>query len=138
MYRNIMVPVDLAHEARLTHALGVASDLAAHWGATITYVGVTSPNPGPLGHNPEEFAEKLAAFAKAQAAARGVETQAHPAIAHDPTTEVDDALLRAVDETGADLVVMQSHIPGLMDYVWPSNGGKIAGHAKASVMVVRG
>ena len=63
---------------------------------------------------------------------------AHAAIAHDPTTEVDDALLRAVDETGADLVVMQSHIPGLIDYVWPSNGGKIAGHAKASVLVVRG
>ena len=67
-----------------------------------------------------------------------METRAHPAIAHDPATEVDDALLRAIDETGADLVVMQSHIPGLVDYVWPSNGGKIAGHAKASVMVVRG
>lgn len=138
MYRNIMVPVDLAHAKTLEHALGVAGDLARHWGARVIYVGVTSPEPGKLAHNPEEFADKLAAFAKAQGEAHGVDASAHPAIAHDPTTEVDDALLRAVDATGADLVVMQSHIPGLIDYVWPSNGGKIAGHAKASVMVVRG
>lgn len=138
MYRKIMVPVDLAHEATLAHALEVAADLALHWGASITYVGVTSPVPGKLGHNPGEFAQKLTEFAKAQGATLDVETRAHPAIAHDPATEVDDALMRAVDETGADLVVMQSHIPGLVDYVWPSNGGKIAAHAKASVLVVRG
>ena len=50
------------------------------------------------------------------------------------------ALLRSLrlSGTGADLVVMQSHVPGLMDYIWPSNGGKVAGHAKCSVLVVRG
>lgn len=138
MFRNIMVPVDLAHEKTLAHALGVAADLARHWGARVTYVGVTSPVPGVLAHTPEEFGEKLAAFAAVQGQTQGIETASHPAIAHDPTTEVDDALMRAIDATGADLVVMQSHIPGLMDYVWPSNGGKLAGHAKASVMVVRG
>jgi len=46
--------------------------------------------------------------------------------------------LHTIDEIGADLVVMQSHLPGLVDYVWPSNGGKIAGHSRASVFVVRG
>ena len=138
MFRTLMVPVDLAHEKTMANALGVAADLARHWGAKVVYVGVTSPTPGALAHTPEEFGEKLAAFAAAQAVAHGIEATSHAAIAHDPTTEVDDALLRAVDDTGADLVVMQSHLPGLLDYVWPSNGGKIAGHAKASVMVVRG
>ena len=33
--------------------------------------------------------------------------------------------------------VRAQHLPGLTDYVWPSNGGKIAAHAKASVFVVR-
>lgn len=138
MFRHIMVPVDLAHEERLGHALSVAADLASHWGAKVTYVGVGTTTPGALAHTPQEYASKLAAFAKAQAVAHGIEAGAHPTIAHDPTTEVDDALLRVVDEVGADLVVMQSHIPGLLDYVWPSNGGKIAGHASASVLVVRG
>lgn len=50
---------------------------------------------------------------------------------------MDDILLKAVKDTGADLVVMASHVPNIMDYVWPSNGGKIAEHAECSVMVVR-
>lgn len=138
MYRKIMVPVDLAHEDRLARALGVAADLARHWGAELVYVGVTSPHPGRFGHNPAEYAQRLAAFAASQAGAAGVVASSHAAVAHDPATEVDDALLRAVTQTGADLVVMQSHLPGLVDYVWPSNGGKIAAHAKTSVLVVRG
>ena len=59
-------------------------------------------------------------------------------VAHDPTTDLDDVLLKAVKDTGADIVVMQSHMPNILDYVWPSNGGKIAEHAKTSVFVVRG
>jgi nucleotide-binding universal stress UspA family protein len=138
MFRHIMVPVDLAHEDRLGHALSVAADLARHWGAGVTYVGVGTTTPGKLAHTPEEYAARLAGFAKAQAEAHTITASAYATIAHDPTTEVDDALLRAVDKVGADLVVMQSHVPGLIDYVWPSNGGKIAGHARASVLVVRG
>jgi nucleotide-binding universal stress UspA family protein len=138
MFKHIMVPVDLAHTESLGHALDTAADLAAHWGAKVTYVGVGTATPGKLAHNPAEFSEKLNAFAKAQAVAHAIDAKAHAAIAHDPTTDVDDVLLHTIDEIGADLVVMQSHIPGLVDYIWPSNGGKIAGHSRASVLVVRG
>jgi len=138
MFKHIMVPVDLAHTESLGHALDTAADLAAHWRAQVTYVGVGTSTPGKVAHNPAEFAEKLRAFAKAQAVAHAIDTDAHATIAHDPTTDVDDVLLRAIDEIGADLVVMQSHLPNLLDYVWPSNGGKIAEHSKASVLVVRG
>ncbi|MEJ1991855.1 MAG: universal stress protein [Maritimibacter sp.] len=138
MFKHIMVPVDLAHEARLARALAVAAELGRIWGAKVTYVGVGATSPTSLGHTPEEFAARLSAFAAAQGESHGIEAAAHAAISHDPVAELDDALLKTVDEIGADLVVMQSHIPGLMDYVWPSNGGKIAGHAHSSVMVVRG
>ena len=137
MFKRIMAPVDLAHSEKLRRALDCAADLAKHYNASITYVGVTSPLPSPLGHNPEEFSEKLEAFAQGEAAKHGVEATAHTSIAHDPTTEVDDALMRAIDETGADLVVMASHVPDVIDYIWPSNGGKLAEHAACSVMVVR-
>jgi nucleotide-binding universal stress UspA family protein len=132
-----MIPVDLVHADKLGKALQIGADLAKHYGAKLTYVGVTAPAPGPLGHNPKEFGERLAAFAETQRDAHGHEAAAKAVIAHDPTTEVDDALLNAVEEIGADLVVMASHIPGLADYIWPSNGGKIAGHSRASVFVVR-
>ena len=137
MFKRIMAPVDLAHVERLGTALDCAADLAKHWGVPIVYVGVTSSSPSKLAHNPEEFGQKLGAFAEQQAVRHGVEASTHTAIAHDPTTEIDDALMRAIGETGADLVVMASHVPNVMDYIWPSNGGKLAEHAKCSVMVVR-
>jgi nucleotide-binding universal stress UspA family protein len=46
-------------------------------------------------------------------------------------------LLSAINDAGADLVVMASHVPGLTEYVWPSHGGKIASHSTASVFVIR-
>lgn len=137
MFKSIMVPVDLAHLDRIDRALQVAADLAGHYRAKVTYVSVTAPTPGPLAHNPEEFKRKLDAFATQDAEKRGVTAETRVMIAHDPTTDVDDVLMRAVDETGADLVVMASHKPGLAEYFWPSNGGKLASHTGVSVMLVR-
>lgn len=138
MFSRIMVPVDLAHLPDLERALTCAADLAKHYGARVTYVGVTAATPGAMGHNPKEYEAKLSDFAQEQAKSQGIETHEYTVVSHDPTTDLDDALLRAVKETDADLVVMQSHMPNVMDYIWPSNGGKIAEHAKCSVMVVRG
>ncbi|MBV7379620.1 universal stress protein [Maritimibacter dapengensis] len=138
MFQHILVPIDLSHLDGLKHARKVAGDLAQLYGSDITYVGVGADTPGALGKNPEQFGKKLSEFASSEAASTGAKSGSHPVICNDPTTELDDALLKAVGEVGADLVVMQSHVPGLVDYIWPSNGGKIAGHAKCSVMVVRG
>lgn len=137
MFKKIMTPVDMGHRNALDKALTVSADLARHYGIPVVYVGITSSTPSSVAHNPEEFAAKFEAFVKDEAERRGVEGHAHTAIAHDPTTEVDDALMKAIGDTGADLVVMQSHLPNVLDYIWPSNGGKLAEHAKCSVMVVR-
>jgi len=138
VFSKIMAPVDLAHLDKLRRAIDCAADLAGHYGADLVYVGVTAETPGALGHNPAEYAARLEAFAAEQAEAHGIIASAHAMAAHDPTTDLDDALFRAIDDIGADLVVMQSHVPNLTDYIWPSNGGKLAAHAKVSVMVVRG
>lgn len=132
-----MAPVDLAHIGRLERALDCAADLARHYDVPITYVGVTSTAPTRMAHNPHEFDRKLQAFARNQAGKYGIDATAHTAIAHDPITEIDDVLIRAIDRTGSDLVVMASHVPNAVDHLWPSNGGKLAGHARCSVMVVR-
>lgn len=137
MFSAIMVPVDLTHADRLDKALSVAADMAQRYDATLTYVGVTAATPGPVAHNPKEFAEKLDAFAMAQAASRGVRAKSHAVTAHDPAADLDDALLKASKDTGADLVVMASHIPGVMDAIWPAHGGALAAHAGVSVLLVR-
>lgn len=90
-----------------------------------------------MAHTPAEYQDKLTAFAQETASAAGLTAEAHVETAHDPATEIDDALLKAARETGADLIVMQSHVPGLVEYIWPSNGGKVAEHAKCSVLLVR-
>lgn len=138
MFKKIMTPVDLGHLGDLEKALQVSADLANHYGAEVHYVGVTAATPGSMGHNPGEYGEKLNAFAKEQADKHGIRAKADPVTSHDPTVDVDDALEKAIDDLGADLVVMQSHMPSVLDYIWPSNGGKLAEHAKVSVMVVRG
>ncbi|QDC10119.1 universal stress protein [Oceanicola sp. D3] len=138
MYAKIMVPVDLAHKDRMAKAIDTACALASLWGAELVFVGVAGNVPGSVAHNPQEFSDKLAAFADEQAAAHGIVATAHAAISHDPAVDLDPTLLKAVEDTGADLVVMASHIPKLTDYVWPSNGGTVATRASASVLVVRG
>ena len=138
MFKKIMMPVDLAHKGDLEKALQVSADLAKHYGAEVVYVAVTAATPGSTAHNPQEFRQKLDAFVSEQVDKHGISATGDAELSHDPTTDVDDALLKAVGKLGADLVVMQSHMPNVLDYVWPSNGGKIAEHAKCSVFVVRG
>ncbi len=137
MFKKIMAPVDLAHMDRLEKALKCTADLAKHYDAEVIFVGVTSSTPSSMAHTPAEYAEKLDAFAKDQGSDHGFTASGDALVSHDPSSDVDDILLKAVKDTGADLVVMASHVPNIMDYVWPSNGGKIAEHADCSVMVVR-
>ena len=137
MFKRIMVPVDLTHADKLDKALTLAGDLAARYGATLVYVGVTAPAPSSIAHTPEEYAGKLAAFAAEKGKAHGVAAESRAFTSHDPAIDLDPTLLKAVEETGADLVVMASHIPNVTDYIWPSNGGTVASHADVSVVVVR-
>ncbi len=138
MYKKLMVPVDLAHVDKLSLALGTAADLAKLYKIPVVYVGATSTVPSALGHNPEEYRAKLKAFADAQGASQGISTECDMVICNDPAVELDDALVKAVDEIGADVVVMATHIPNVADHFWPSNGGRLATHTDASVFLVRG
>lgn len=137
MFTRIMVPVDLRHVDELGKSLKVASDLSKHYQVPVCYVGVTESQPSTIAKNIEEFTQKLEAFAGEQTAELGHVCEARAFTANDLRTETDDVLLRAVGEVEADLVVMASHVPSLVDYIWPSNGGKIAAHSDAAVFVVR-
>lgn len=137
MYKKIMVPVDLVHADKLALALDTAANLAKLYKIPVVYVGVTASTPGPAGHNPEEFSEKLKAFSDDQGVRHGIATDTKVIVSHDPAVDVDDALVKAVDETNSDLIVMFTHIPNIGDHIWPSNGGRLATHTKASVFLVR-
>lgn len=137
MYKQIMAPVDLSHLERLEKALATAADLSKHYNVPICYVGVTAAQPGQVAHTPEEFKKKLEEFGKEEAAKRGVTATTMAYTSHDPSVDLDDILMKAIEDTNADLVVMGSHVPGLPEHIFASNAGYLANHAKVSVFVIR-
>ncbi|WP_370646553.1 universal stress protein, partial [Photobacterium sp. OFAV2-7] len=47
-------------------------------------------------------------------------------------------LLDAIDEIGADLILMATHIPNVSDYIFANHGNYISDHADISVFLIRG
>lgn len=137
MYKQIVVPVDLAHIDRLDKAIATAADLAKHYDAKLTLIAVTSTAPGTAAHNPREFGEKLAQYAEKKSNDHGVSIGTTVAIANDPAVDLDKTLDKAFHEAAADMVVMASHVPGFREYVFASNAGFLATHSDLTVMVVR-
>lgn len=137
MYKHIMVPVDLRAADKLNKALRTAADLARHYGATVHYVGVTGAAPSEVAPNPAGFAERLREFAAQQSAEHGIQAQSKPMLSHDQTIDLDSTLSKAGEEIGADLIVMGSHVPGMLEHVFSSNAGYLASHSSLSVFVVR-
>ena len=132
-----MIPVDLRHIDQMDKSLATAADIAKLHSAEAHIVGVTQTAPTEIAHTPEEYSEKLTAFAAECSERLGVTFAAHSEISHDPTIDLDTVLARAADAIHADLIVMASHIPGLTEYVFASNAGYLASHSSMSVFVVR-
>jgi len=137
MFKKIMVPVDLAHLQALEKSLTAAADLARHYNAALCYVGVTTSQPSAVARTPEEYREKLQAFAREHAPDNEHAPAAHVYNSHDPVTDLDDILVQAIEDLNADLVVMGTHLPTHLDAIMPANGSKIAAHTEASVFLVR-
>ncbi|XGA79328.1 universal stress protein [Halomonas sp. CH40] len=137
MFKHIMVPVDLAHIEVLEPSLKVVADTAKHYDASITYVGVTSTAPNSVARTPDEYQQKLEAFAQKRHSVHGQPVTAKVYSSTDPVANVDDILVKSIDELGIDLVIMATHLPRHLDAVMPSHGGKVATHTDASVFLVR-
>lgn len=138
MFKKIMVPVDLSHLDRLQNALATAGKLSGLYDAPVTYVAVTTETPSEHARTPDEFQKKLEAFAADQASKQGIaRTDARSYASHDPSADLDDALMNAVSEIGANLVIIGSHKPGFAEHIFASHAGHMAMHAPVSVMIVR-
>ena len=137
MFNKIMIPVDLSHWDKLSRSLEVAQQMAQANNATLLLVGVEGNLPSQAAHNPQEFREKLAGKARETADRTGLTVDSLPVHSNDPAVELSSALVNAADAEAADLIVMASHVPGLMDHVFSAHGAYVARYAKASVLLVR-
>jgi len=137
MFSNIMIPVDLRHTDQMDKALSAAVDIAKLYGAKAHIVGVGQTLPTEVAHTPAEYSKKLIAFAAERSVALGVAFTPYAEISHDLAVDLDNALMRAADAIGADLIVMASHVPGFAEHLFASNAGYLASHASMSVLIVR-
>lgn len=139
MYSKILVPVDLAHLDKLSKALNTAIDIARHYGATLHYVTVTNTTPSSVAHNTRELEAELQRFAEEQGKDHGIDTACSVIKTPDTAVELEKRLVEAIHDTGADLIVMASHAPGIGDklHFIHSNAANLVKDTDVSVFVVR-
>jgi universal stress protein F len=136
MHKNILVPIDMAHVAEGERIVDIAREHADK-GAKITLLNVVEEIPtwaasaipeGIIDKSKEESRQQLEALAEAS----GPGVEARMRSGHAYNTILDEA-----EKSGADLIIIASHRPGLQDYLLGSTAAKVVRHANCSVLVVR-
>ncbi len=137
MYTKILVPVDLNHQDEQMKALKTAAMVAIGDGASITLLNVAGFAYQHPARNADDFINDLNDFAYRAGKELGVELSTASRYSHDPAAELDRRIRDEIEAGDYDLLVMASHVPGLIEYVFSSHAGHLAAHAKISVFVVR-
>lgn len=138
MYSRILVPVDLNNADKLDKALDLAGKTAKENDAEVIYVDVVDAVPTTSARTEgERIANRLQTFATEQAKRHGIKTKDHVALRSDLRLNVGADIVKAAQESGCDLIVMASHIPGFKEHILSSNAGYVASHAPMTVYVVR-
>jgi len=135
MYQNILIPVALDHERDVAGAVEVARRLQED-GGKITLVGVVEQVPGYVReyvviHPDTEVTEAVRAKLREIAKTLG---DLNVAVM---TGKPGVAIADMANETGADLIVIGSHRPGLQDYFLGSTASRVVRRAPCAVMVLR-
>ncbi|HSM42439.1 MAG TPA: universal stress protein [Afifellaceae bacterium] len=139
MFKTILVPVDISQLDAAIQALSLAKDVAKARGGKIVLLNVVEevPNyiaaeiPAEILSNSIERAEiELVAFAERE----GMAGEAEIVVRRGHAAR---DILAFASERKADMIVMASHDPGIVDYFLGSVAGHVVRHAHCSVLVVR-
>jgi nucleotide-binding universal stress UspA family protein len=136
MYKTILVPIDMAHVEKGKAMIDIAMAQRGE-DAQVILLNVVEELPawvasqlpsGVLDESRQSALEELKAIADTANINVDVEVRAgHPY----------KTILEVADKSGAELIIVASHQPGLEDYFLGSTAAKIVRHAKCSVLVVR-
>ena len=140
MFKKILVPIDVSQSDSGAASLNAAADLGSTTGAELVLLNVVSPVPNLVASQlPSNYIE-----AAQESASKVMEEMASKAGLKPGSFEIRtargstyDEILTAANSSGADLIVVASHQPGLSDYLLGSTAAKIVRHAKISVLVIR-
>ena len=140
MYKQILVPVDVADPDLAKPAIAAACSMAKGSGGSVRLINVLPMTPVMLAeYVPADFdaqqrqtsEEALAIVARESGIDQGriSTTVRQGGIYHE--------ILEEATSVRADLIVMTSHRPAMRTYFLGSNAGHVVRYAKCSVLVVR-
>jgi nucleotide-binding universal stress UspA family protein len=142
MFKNVLLAVDLNHDASWKKALPVALANCKAFGASLHVVMVMPDFGMPLVATqfPKDFAKKLhdeaekhlKEFVDKNVVAQG-DVQYHVL----PGGTVYERILEYAKSHAVDLIVMAAYRPDLKDYLLGPNAERVARHTAASVLIVR-
>lgn len=141
MANKLLVPIDLNQEATLDQVFPVAIELAAARGASVDLLTVV-PNLDTgifpyvsqelLQKTVDEAGKRLGEVGEERLGDSGLSWRGDALIGPVARTIVDTA-----EERGADMIVMASHDPGMMDLLLGSVADQVVRRAHCSVLIVR-
>lgn len=139
MYKEILLPIDLADESSWHKALPTAVEYARAFGSRIHVVTVVPEFGMVRQYFPADYEEKLKESVKtalheftAQHIPRDVPVQ--HIIAHGV---IYQEINRTAERVDADLIIVGSHRPELADYLIGPNASRVVRHSSRSVLLVR-
>ena len=142
MFKNVLLAVDLNHDASWKKALPVALANCKAFGARL-HVVMVMPDfgmPFVASQFPKDFAKKL--YVEAERHLKEfVDKRVTPEIdaQHSvlPGGTIYERILEYAKSNAIDLIVMTAYRPDLKDYLLGPNAERVARHTKASVLIVR-
>ena len=141
MFKNILLPIDLEDGALSRQVLDATLDQCRDPDARL-YVLTVVPGFGmsivsqyfPENYEEESIATAAARLEKFVADNIPSKIKTKVMVANG---SIYEEILKAVKQTGCDLVVMGAHRPGLEEFLLGPNAAKVVRHAGCSVFVVR-
>ncbi|MGH6790244.1 MAG: universal stress protein [Pseudolabrys sp.] len=140
MYKQILVPIDLADAELAKPAIATAVGMAKSSGGSIRLVNVLPMTPVMLAeYVPPDF--DVQQRKSAEDAMKIITSECGMPLDKISGTVRQGGIYHEVLEEaktfGADLIVMTSHRPAMRTYFLGSNAGHVVRYAKCSVLVVR-
>lgn len=140
MFKNILVPIDLADTDLAQPALETAAVLAGVSNGAVRLLSVVPMTPAMLAEFvPADFDDQQRKTSQDALAIIAAESGIDPARVSATVRRggIYHEILEEASEMDADLIVMTSHRPAMRTYFLGSNAGHVVRYATCSVLVVR-
>ena len=139
MIKTILIPIDIAEKEAGAAALRLARELAKIHKGKLVLLNVLEQVPGyvasqlPSGFHKKGLSDAAARLHEIAGKHKLAETAEVVVREGHPSTKI----LEFATEIGADMIVIASHDPGLVDYFLGSVAARVVRHAHCSVLVAR-